>query len=58
MALLTRNREDLHEKAMRENAVAASEELRALLEYVMMMCDIDLPDNSEDEDEDEEEEEE
>lgn len=55
MALLTRNREDLHEKAMRENAVAASEELRALLEYVMMMCDIDLPDNSEDEDEEEEE---
>lgn len=54
MALITRNHEDLHEKALRENAVAAADELRALLEYVMMMCDIELPVESEDEDEEEE----
>jgi hypothetical protein len=57
MALITRNHEDLHEKAMRENAVAATAELRALLEYLAMMCDVELPDNSAAEEEEEEEEE-
>lgn len=55
--LITRNREDLNEKALRENAVAATEELRALLEYIAMMCDVELPDNSAAEEEEEEEDE-
>ena len=47
MALLIRNKMDLHEKALYENAVAQAEQNRALLEYIMMMADIELPEDEE-----------
>lgn len=55
MALVTKNKQDLHEKAMSEYAAATADELRALLEYVMMMADIELPTDGGEEDEKEDE---
>ena len=50
MALLIRNRMDLHEKAMLENAVAENESMRAFIDYNIMMGNIEDPAEEEDED--------
>ena len=41
--LIKRNKMDLYEKAVLENAKAENEKNEALIEYVVMMSDVDLP---------------
>ena len=49
MGLITRLRGTLAEKAKLENAVAKADQLEAKLQYVAMMCDVDIDkDDSED----------
>lgn len=50
MGLLTRNKMDLTEKAMIENTIAENERLKAMLDYNIMMGNIEDPDAEEGED--------
>ena len=50
MGLLTRNKMDLTEKAMIENTIAENERLKAMLDYNIMMGNIEDPDAEESED--------
>ena len=50
MALITRNKMDLKDKAVLENTIAENERLRAMLDYNIMMGNIEDPDEEGDED--------
>ena len=43
MALITKNKMDLHEKAMLEYATAKAEQNAATIDYIAMMTDVDIP---------------
>lgn len=47
MALVKKNKTDLNEKALIENAIAKAEKNEALLEYIAIMADIDLEEEEE-----------
>lgn len=49
MALLTRNKMDLHDKAVLENTIAENDRLKAMLDYNIMMGNIEDPEEEEDE---------
>ena len=49
MGLITRNKMDLTEKALLENTIAENEKLKAMLDYNIMMGNIEDPDEEEDE---------
>ena len=51
MGLITRLRGTLAEKAKLENAVAKADQLEAKLQYVAMMCDVDIDEDDSEEDE-------
>lgn len=53
MALITRNKMDLTEKALLENTIAENERLKAMLDYNIMMGNIEDPDAMEGDEEDE-----
>ena len=53
MALITRNKMDLKDKAVLENTVAENERLKAMLDYNIMMGNIEDPDAEEEDEEDE-----
>ena len=53
MALITRNKMDLTEKALLENTIAENEKLKAMLDYNIMMGNIEDPDAEEEGEEDE-----
>ena len=42
MALIKRNKMDLHDKALLENTEANVEKNAAMIEYIAMMADIDI----------------
>ena len=48
MALITKNKMDLHEKAMLENAEADNAKNAANIDYIAMMADIEIPTEEED----------
>ena len=50
MGLITRNKMDLTEKALLENTIAENEKLKAMLDYNIMMGNIEDPDEEGDED--------
>ena len=50
MALITRNKMDLKDKAVLENTIAENERLKAMLDYNIMMGNIEDPDEEGDED--------
>ena len=50
MGLITRNKMDLTEKALLENTIAENERLKAMLDYNIMMGNIEDPDEEGDED--------
>ena len=50
MALITRNKMDLKDKAVLENTIAENEKLKAMLDYNIMMGNIEAPDEEGDED--------
>lgn len=43
MSLVTRNKMDLHEKAILENAQADNAKNAANIDYIAMMADIEIP---------------
>lgn len=47
MALLTRNKMDLHDKAVLENTIAENDRLKAMLDYNIMMGNIEDPEEEE-----------
>lgn len=49
MGLITRNKMDLSEKALLENTIAENKKLKAMLDYNVMMGNIEDPDAEEDE---------
>lgn len=49
MGLITRNKMDLTEKALLENTIAENKKLKAMLDYNVMMGNIEDPDAEEDE---------
>ena len=53
MALITRNKMDLKDKAVLENTIAENEKLKAMLDYNIMMGNIEDPDAEEEGEEDE-----
>jgi len=53
MALITRNKMDLKDKAVLENTIAENERLKAMLDYNIMMGNIEDPDAMEGDEEDE-----
>ena len=53
MALITRNKMDLTEKALLENTIAENEKFKAMLDYNIMMGNIEDPDAEEEGEEDE-----
>ena len=53
MALITRNKMDLKDKAVLENTIAENERLKAMLDYNIMMGNIEDPDAMEGDGEDE-----
>lgn len=53
MGLITRNKMDLAEKALLENTIAENEKLKAMLDYNIMMGNIEDPDAEEEDEEDE-----
>ena len=53
MALITRNKMDLTEKALLENTIAENEKLKAMVDYNIMMGNIEDPDAEEEDEEDE-----
>ena len=53
MALITRNNMDLKDKAVLENTIAENERLKAMLDYDIMMGNIEDPDTMEGDEEDE-----
>ena len=53
MGLITRNKMDLTEKALLENTIAENEKLKAMLDYNIMMGNIEDPDAEEGDEEDE-----
>ena len=50
MGLITRNKIDLTEKALLENTIAENGRLKAMLDYNIMMGNIEDPDEEGDED--------
>ena len=50
MSLLVRNKMDLADKAVLENTIAENARLKAMLDYNIMMGNIDDPEEEEDED--------
>ena len=50
MGLITRNKMDLTEKALLENTIAENARLKAMLDYNIMMGNIENPDEEGDED--------
>ena len=50
MTLITRNKMDLKDKAVLENTIAENERLKAMLDYNIMMGNIEDPDEEGDED--------
>ncbi len=48
MAVLTRNKMDLHDKAVLENTIAENERLKAMVDYNIMMGNIEDPEEEED----------
>lgn len=50
MGLITRNKMDLTEKALLENTIAENEKLKAMLDYNIMMGNIEDPEEEGDED--------
>ena len=50
MGLITRNKMDLKDKAVLENTIAENERLKAMLDYNIMMGNIEDPDEEGDED--------
>ena len=53
MGLITRNKMDLKDKAVLENTIAENERLKAMLDYNIMMGNIEDPDAEEEDEEDE-----
>ena len=53
MTLITRNKMDLKDKAVLENTIAENERLKAMLDYNIMMGNIEDPDAEEEGEEDE-----
>ena len=53
MGLITRNKMDLKDKAVLENTIAENEKLKAMLDYNIMMGNIEDPDAEEEGEEDE-----
>ena len=53
MTLITRNKMDLKDKAVLENTIAENERPRAMLDYNIMMGNIEDPDAEEEGEEDE-----
>ena len=53
MTLITRNKMDLKDKAVLENTIAENEKLKAMLDYNIMMGNIEDPDEEEEGEEDE-----
>ena len=53
MTLITRNKMDLKDKAVLENTIAENERLKAMLDYNIMMGNIENPDAEEGDEEDE-----
>ena len=53
MTLITRNKMDLKDKAVLENTIAENERLKAMLDYNIMMGNIEDPDAMEGDEEDE-----
>lgn len=49
MSVLTRNKMDLHDKAILENTIAENERLKAMVDYNVMMGNIEDPEEEEDE---------
>lgn len=49
--LLTRNKMDLHDKAVLENTIAENERLKAMLDYNVMMGNIEDPEEEDEDDE-------
>ena len=43
MPLIKRNKEDLNTAALREYAQALAEKNAALIEFLAIMCDVDIP---------------
>ena len=50
MSVLTRNKMDLHDKAILENTIAENERLKSMVDYNIMMGNIEDPEEEEDED--------
>ena len=50
MTLITRNKMDLKDKAVLENTIAENERLKAMLDYNIMMGNIEDPDEEGNED--------
>lgn len=48
MSVLTRNKMDLHDKAILENTIAENERLKAMVDYNIMMGNIEDPEEEED----------
>ena len=53
MTLITRNKMDLKDKAVLENTIAENERLKAMLDYNIMMGNIEDPDAEVEDEEDE-----
>jgi hypothetical protein len=47
MSVLTRNKMDLHDKAILENTIAENERLKAMVDYNIMMGNIEDPEEEE-----------
>ena len=49
MAVLSRNKMDLHDKAVLENTIAENDRLKAMVDYNIMMGNFEDPEAEEDE---------
>ena len=47
MGVLTRNKMDLHDKAVLENTIAENDRLKAMIDYNVMMGNIEDPEEEE-----------
>ena len=47
MSVLTRNKMDLHDKAILENTIAENERLKSMVDYNIMMGNIEDPEKEE-----------
>jgi hypothetical protein len=47
MSVLTRNKMDLHDKAILENTIAENDRLKAMVDYNIMMGNIEDPEEEE-----------